>query len=173
MLFYQLLCHFRSYTFQSEFLVEEMSQSVSIRFQFNEIFPLNPVTIIDSLLESGWSYNDYEKISYLPLGNLDDLFDWQRENINNWYKVKNLITQKCEKKEIIGISMVWKESLSGGQFLFSTKDSSFSVHLSINRKPIFGLAPATDFTWYLEKLLPPLEKMNLQVLEIICDELRY
>jgi len=149
-----------------------MSQSTSIDFQFKKIIPFNPVIIIEALLESGWSYNDYEKISYLPLGD-DDLFDWQWENINNWYKVKEIITQKCDKKEMIGICLVWQTSLIGGQFLFETKESQFLINLTINRKRIKGLKWATDFTWYLEKLLPPLEKINLQILEIICNELRY
>ncbi len=153
-----------------------MSISVFIDFQFNKTPTFNPVSIIDSLLEFGWSY-DEGQISYLPLGDDNDSFDWQWEEISHWPKVKKIITQQCANKERIGICLVWRTSLTGGQFLFETKESQLLVNLTITRKRIKGLERATDFTWYLEKLLPPLEnlneKLNIQILEINCVELRY
>ncbi len=151
-----------------------MSLSASIDFQFNKTPTFNPVSIIDSLLEFGWSYDDGH-ISYLPLGD-NDSFDWQSEEIIHWPKIEKIITQKCANKEIVGIYLVWPSSLIGAQFLFKTKESQLLVQLTA-RKKIKGQERATDFTWYLEKLLPPLEKLKeklkIQILEITCAELRY
>ena len=145
--------------------------SAYIDFQFDKTSHFNPLSIIDSLLELGWSY-DEGHISYLPLGD-NDLFDWQWEEISHWPKIREIITQQCANKERIGICLVWPNSPTGTQFLFETEESQLLVNLT-GRKRIKGIERATDFTWYLEKLLPPLEQVNIpQILEINCSELRY
>ncbi len=172
--------HIKKINESNKALVKKMSTSVSIDFQFNKTSIFNPVSILYSLVEFGWSYGD-RYIAYFPLCDNDSI-DWQREEIIHWPKMKKILTQKAANKEMVGIYLLWPtgltgdECLIGAQFLFETKESQLLVNL-MTRKRIKGLERATDFIWYLEKLLPPLEKLkeklNLHILEIICEELRY
>jgi hypothetical protein len=149
-----------------------MGMSASIDFQFDQTAKFNPLTLIDSLLAFGWSYGD-QYISYLPLSDEEDSFDWQWEEISHWPKIREIITQQIVNKEKIGINLNWLTTLTGGSFLFETKDNHLLICLGA-RQRIKGSERATDFTWYLEKLLPPLEQEHIpQILEIHCDELRY
>jgi hypothetical protein len=62
-----------------------MSIEASINIKLVELTYENEnfssIKIINLLLNFGWTFNDYGKMSYLPIGDNDN-FDWKREEIS-------------------------------------------------------------------------------------------
>ncbi|MCX7920467.1 MAG: hypothetical protein N3B21_00370 [Clostridia bacterium] len=144
-----------------------MSTSIEIKMVNTGDGGVCPIEVIQRLMDYGWTLNDNDKTSYLPLGDEDD-FDWQRETIDEKL-LMSILRQKKQNKETIGIVLTWDGTNIGGEFLLRT-DSSVSVNLNINRKQMeddnLGI---TDINWYLVKLLPVFKQGNLQV-ESFCYE---
>ena len=59
------------------------------------------VTIIQKLLDFGWTFNDYGKVSYLPIGD-EDNFNWHIDDISV-EKLMMILKEKEKRNEIIGI----------------------------------------------------------------------
>ncbi len=111
------------------------------------------VIIIKKLIDFGWSYCNSGKIMYLPLGDNDD-YDWRIIDEIDEVDLFNVLDQKRNMGETIGIMMTWKNTGVGGDFLFWT-DGSISINLTINRKTIESNGiEITDINWYLQKILP-------------------
>ncbi|MBL7786997.1 MAG: hypothetical protein JNM36_13900 [Chitinophagales bacterium] len=125
-----------------------MSTNSSITIKYYQ--KIKPTHIIEKLLQTGWCINDYGKIYYLPLGDVD--FEWQSTDLSNWNTVKTILFQKEQKEETIGISLVFKNTRIG--FLLnclSDSPKSITLSLMINRAVIKGTS-ITDFSWYLNRL---------------------
>lgn len=125
------------------------------------------VDIIKALLKAGWTFNDYDNVSYLPIGDNDD-FDWQRKPASDIDLVK-LFTEKDKLGEIIGVVMTWKKTNVGGEMIFR-QDNSFSFSLSMNRKNLAQHSNVTDINWYLERLIPAISINEMVVESIKFDE---
>jgi hypothetical protein len=133
-----------------------MSVSASIDFKFSSI---NLTNLISQLITTGWNFNDYGKISYLPIGDTD--FDWEREELMSIEKIMIILKTKEVKKETLGIVLLWKDEGIGIVFNGFPKENSVSLLLSINRK-IIASTELTDFTWYLERLRLSFQSQNLE-----------
>ena len=138
--------------------VQRMSRISS--FDFTPYRPIrSPLEIVSLLLESGWTLDCNGDVSYLPLGDAG-LFDWQHVPIEEQNKVFEEIRRKELQGELISLSMFWKDTLIGGEFLFSPKgDLAFIA--TAKRKTIQNCDRYTDVTWYLQRLIPPLRSGGL------------
>ena len=145
-----------------------MGRSVSIQVTV-QAFKTRTREVIEALLNSGWTYDDNGSISYLPLGDGDD-FEWRREAPNEWPKIARTIQEKDELDELIGLSLVSHDMGAGGEFLFDARKGSIMMSPSVNRRRIPTLPDITDYTWYLERLLPALFVAGLVVEHIECCE---
>jgi hypothetical protein len=132
--------------------------NITIHLKKMKSEPISVLNIIDTLLSTGWTIDDGGKVSYLPLGDNDE-FDWKiRENIST-KEFKEIVRKKEMAGEFIGIIMTLKDTTIGGTFLFRL-DQAISFNLDINRREIAigNSYSITDFQWYLEKILPPLNE---------------
>jgi hypothetical protein len=120
--------------------------------------PVQALEIIAILMANGWTLNDHGKVSHLPLGDKDN-YDWQIQKDLSYSELSEIIRDKESKDEPIGIIMAWQDTSIGGTVIIK-KEGSISINLDINRKELIlkNHFKITDFQWYLEKLLPPLEE---------------
>jgi hypothetical protein len=114
----------------------------------------DPLGILAILLEHEWTIDDHGGITYLPLGDNGE-FAWEGVPLTEVQSVMNILREKEEHGELIGIVLLWGESKIGGSFLIDKKERSVSVSLDTNRKE-HDEYPITDIGWYLGKLIPPL-----------------
>ena len=125
------------------------------------------VELISMLLNYGWTLNDYGRVSYLPIG-VNGKYDWASDDISKCDLI-SLIKLKEDIGEQVGIVMTWKDTLIGGQMLFYS-DMKISFILSINRQEISNTNRFTDVTWYLEKIIPALASIDVNIESIKWDE---
>ncbi len=121
------------------------------------------VDLIKLLLENGWGI---EKgiCAYLPLRDGEN-FNWQSNIGLSDKEVLDIINQKEDLKELIGLSLIWRNTNIGGTLLLSD-ELSFSMNINTSRlETEYGL---TDFSWYLEKIIPIFNKHNIQFEGVEC-----
>ena len=124
------------------------------------------INIIHAFINYGWSLNDNGRISYLPINDNDE-YNWQNDKLNE-QEIFRILSAKEKNNEIIGIVMTWENLNIGGNLLvFESGNISFII--SINRKLIDSRENCvfTDVNWYLDKLIPALEKEKFQI-ESLC-----
>ncbi|MGE6577824.1 hypothetical protein ACQKFM_23260 [Paenibacillus xylanexedens] len=128
-----------------------MSASLSIEIFFSE--QISGMTILRKLEEYGWSYNDHEHVTFLPIGDNDD-YDWKHTVIPK-EELLTILNTKDKKGELIGVGMTWKDTNIGGTFLIGKK-GTFLMSPDINRKVIDveSYNNITDLNWYMTRLIP-------------------
>jgi len=137
-----------------------MSVSASISWTIHKKNDaLTQPEIIKLLLKSGWSINDHDEMSYLPLHD-NEMYNWQREPINE-DKLFKILTEKAKLKEPLGVCITWKDTNIGGSLLILS-DTELSLGININRKTIAlcNDTVITDVNWYLSKINPILSYGN-------------
>lgn len=129
-----------------------MSTSASIRICLSERSRaiLSVPNLIQHFVNEGWDYVDSKGIvTFLPIG--DDDFNWL-----------------CET---IGIQLLRRDYKAGCDLLiFNTNEMVFSLSIYRNKIVVESDIDITDFTWYLEKILPVFKNSSLQVEQIICEQ---
>lgn len=120
---------------------------------------IDSVEIIECLLRNGWRIEDNGNKVYLPI-NDDDMFNWQSEDIITDYEVIEILRKKNSINEVLGVSLSWLDTNIGGEFLVR-QDLSISMSLSNNRQ--LNSYGVTDFDWYLSKIVPILNKRELNI----------
>lgn len=141
-----------------------MSVQASITISFSIIKGrVSPIEIINTLLSKGWTFNDHGGITYLPLGE-NEGFDWNFQEKISGDLIMEIIKEKEQRQEVIGVAMTWHNTNTGGLFMFR-EDNQLSILVNINRKtfPDSGGLEITDVNWYLSRLLPVFSKNNLFV----------
>lgn len=133
---------------------------------------ISSIEVIQILIQKGWSMLHDNYVSYLPLGDKDEA-DWQAKENMSFEQIATILTAKEAQKEIIGIMLTWQSTNIGCDFLFfpDQQYTKFSIILDPNR-PVIALTNnylITNFQWYLEKLLPPLDDA-FEVLSFSCGE---
>ena len=117
------------------------------------------IEIIDILIASGWTLVHDGYVTYLPIGDKDS-FNWKSTLGMEHQDIEDLMDAKRKANEIIGVTMTWKDTQRGGSFLFWPEGTyetlSLNLHAFRPTKKIAKNYEVTDFQWYLEKLLPPL-----------------
>jgi hypothetical protein len=125
--------------------------------------------VVAALLEAGWSYDDHGHISYLPAGDRGD-FDWQWARLDRWSDVLAVIKHKEDVGELVGVSLVHKDAVSGGAFLLDPSDDWLRVSLTINVRDVREVPGIVDFTWYLERLVPAISRAGLSIEQVECSQ---
>lgn len=139
-----------------------MSVSASIGISlFRETNTNIPGSIIlPVLIDSGWRISSNGTVGYLP-AETNDVAEWQYACINfdsllNIFKIKEI------KKEITGVRLFWQDTQVACNFTFFPDDIMKTLSININQdRQLVTFASGyemTNFQWYLEKLLPPLDK---------------
>lgn len=128
-----------------------MSTSIRICLSERSRAILSVPNLIQPFVNEGWDYVDSKGIvTFLPIGDDDDF---------NWL---------CET---IGIQLLRKDSKAGCDLLiFNTNKMVFSLSIYRNKIVVESDNDITDFTWYLEKILPVFKNSSLQVEQIICEQ---
>lgn len=83
-------------------------------------------------------------------------FDWKYASLN-FEALIDIFKEKEIKKETTGVCLFWKNTSIGGSFSFFY-DNTFSININEDRQliPLAENYKITNFQWYLEKILPPL-----------------
>lgn len=143
-----------------------MSVAASIDLRIIEMGTGNivpAVKILQMLKQSGWTVKHDGYITYLPLGDEADGFNWIGEEISI-ESFMEIVEKKEKQNEPIGVLITWKDSEIGGEVLLWKKNEkvekgihiTMSLCLTNNRKTLTdeGFPKITDINWYLTKLLP-------------------
>ncbi len=128
-----------------------MSTSAHIDFKLQGLASLTtPLAIFERLIEGGWTTDDHGGVMYLPVGDSGD-FDWQKAPLT-LSDIHSLFIEKQNANEVVGIVLTIQPDNIGGSLVFLASQSlSFSA--SINRRRL-ALSGCTDFSWYIERLVP-------------------
>ncbi|MEK4296769.1 hypothetical protein [Paenibacillus sp. FSL R5-0914] len=131
---------------------------------------LSVPNLIQHFVNEGWDYVDSKGIvTFLPIGDDDD-FNWLCETINR-NNILNILKINQAQKETIGIQLLRRDSKAGCDLLiFNTNEMVFSLSIYRNKIVVESDIDITDFTWYLEKILPVFKNPSLQVEQIICEQ---
>lgn len=128
--------------------------------------------IIESLVSAGWNVTKNDYTSFLPLED-NDMFEWQSKKNMSPDELRRLLKDKQIAREIIGLFIIWQKTDIGGSLLFWPEHNytSFSMNLSSDRQYIKlnNFCKITDFSWYLEKLLPPLDE-RFGITSFSCEQ---
>ena len=141
-----------------------VSSSIEIRFQNK----LASTKLIQVLLDYGWSLEDHSRITYLP--EHDDEYEWQYLGMNDQPQLWKILEKKEELNEVIGIALTWKDTNIGFELLIWEERSSICLNLVINRKSINANSRVTDYSWYLDRLIPAFSGLDANTVEKICCE---
>ncbi len=142
-----------------------VSASINIKFYSEQ----ETIHIIEKLIDFGWIINNNGKTTYLPLGDDDD-FNWTSASVD-LTKLYSIVKKKEESNETVGLVMTWLDTGVGGSVLFWDK-TSFSINLYINRMVVHcnDNSSFTNINWYIEKILPALNKEKIIVQSVSFEE---
>lgn len=131
--------------------------------------PHSAIEIIEVLLKNGWSITHNNRVSYLAAGDKDNS-EWIFTDKINIHNLEAIIKEKENEKEVVGIVLTWDNTDIGGAVLF-WPNNKISLGLDSNRQIISfqNDYTITDFQWYLQKILPPLNDV-FGVEYFSCDE---
>lgn len=143
-----------------------MSMSGAVYFTSNSDNQDISIDLFLSVLRKKfWSPIFMDSICYLPLG--DENFDWTTASGSDFLCIKEVLIKKYENREIIGLLLYWKNTAIGVNALIYPKFERITFSLDANRVEIEG-TDVTDYTWYLERLLPIAFDLNISLESIQC-----
>ncbi|WP_129020228.1 hypothetical protein [Edaphocola flava] len=145
-----------------------MSKSADIKVSISH--NQNNVSVLDILnlfQATGWQLDYHGNIGYLPIN--DEDYNWTTVLVSDKQKVYDDIYKKIQKKETIGITLVNQQTDIGMNLLIDFAIQTLNFDLSINRKEINEIK-TTDFSFYLTKIVPILQKAGLIIEIIECIE---
>lgn len=140
-----------------------------------------PTQVIDALIEYGWIPNRYGQLAYMVVPEAQpewDISHWDSDELGKWEQVRKILQQQETQPNHIGIYLCWKtlQDNEGIPLIFPNtfvyEKSVRKVHIGLDddKQKITETRDNTDFSWYLTRILPPLNKKGLQVLEVTCTD---
>lgn len=144
-----------------------MARQTDVFFFFDR--DIDFMSLLQALVDTGWNFNSHGKIVYLP-GDIEDI-DWMDADLDNLPQVFKELRGSAESGDGGEIIMVWQDTMSGGSLHFGPKfgRNRISFSISRNRKLLHGHSEfygVTDFSWYIERLIPAFKNINLNVREV-------
>jgi hypothetical protein len=115
------------------------------------------VDLVRAVLAGGWRAGYQDALMWLPLGDKDD-FDWQIGSIADLDRVLTEMKKKERAGEVLGLDVTWGDTGIGGSLL-CWKDDTISLSTNADRQTI-GDTRITDVSWYLPKLVEPIEAVR-------------
>lgn len=146
-----------------------MSWSASISIIFSTPI-INPLKSIMSLIEAGWRpyWEPGRAVLFLPLGDAG-MYDWK--DSDTWQQAAEEIGEKIKHGESIGVVLYYEDT--DVQFLFNSEYTQVSAILnSANRRTLNNSNSATDFTWYLQRIIHPLTAEQGAFTNLTCCDMR-
>ena len=134
-----------------------MSQTVSIDCEINE--PLRVTQFIEQLDSDRWSTSFEGEITYLPLGD-EGMYEWKSIASTNLKLFYDEISQKESINEVIGVVLIEKASMTGGELIFWPNYSSFSLSFSVNR------CNMRDVDYYIETLKKSIALIGRELVDV-------
>lgn len=129
-----------------------------------------PGKVVAALLEAGWTQDDQGRITALPLGD-EDVSNWQSNPLDDWSEILTRLDKKAQAGEVAGIVLLSVEGGTGGIFLLEPNLRTISFIPSVNRRVMADGFKTTDYSWYLARILPPLERLGYQVDRVACEDI--
>jgi hypothetical protein len=135
----------------SAFICVSLPQTKNINIPGSQIIP--------QLVNAGWRiFTTDGMVGHLPAEISND-FEWQYGPLN-FVSLIDIFKEKEKRKEPTGVRLFWQNSFIEGRFSFFYDDVMCTSLVGIDAdRQLVALAPGymvTDFQWYLEKILPPL-----------------
>lgn len=148
-----------------------MSISAWIDIHLSSSANLSATDLIRQFAKEGWDYTGRNgEVTYLPLGDGDN-FNWLSEAVDS-ANIMNIIEMKQAQREIVGIQLLRRDSEIGCDMLmFNTNQIGFSLSIARKTIEIQGDIDMTDFSWYLERILPVFKHAGLRVERVQCEQL--
>lgn len=138
-----------------------MSRSVDIDFTFRRA--IDSSSVIRILMASGMTPSRGGEVAYLI--DEDGMFDWQKAAIGRLDEVVANLGDKRWDDRVVGITLSFLDSASGGDFLFHPGRTEVSCVIGISPKFLPGSSRFCDIGWYLAKLVPLFEPLGLVEIE--------
>ena len=128
------------------------------------------ISFPDLLLTSGW-HHPGGRIHVFIQDDIDKPSDQQIYPIEEWGLVKEIMRKKFEHGLPIGLGLSW-HTPSAFIEIRMYPDGKVAFFLSDSSPTIRNSGGFTDFTWFLERILPPITPMTT-ILKITCDDDAY
>jgi hypothetical protein len=142
-----------------------MSRSSWITLRLHRPRGVSRVDVVRALLAGGWRAGDEDGgFIYLPLGDKDD-FDWESAPLAELDRVLAEMQKKERAGEVLGLGVSWADTGIGGSLVCWT-DDTISLSTNADRRTI-GDTRITDVSWYVPKLVAPVESMRGVVIEAL------
>ena len=136
-----------------------VSASICVSLYSEENINVPGSIIVPVLIKAGWRiFTANGMVGYLP-AEINNAFEWQYAPLN-FESLINIFKEKETRKETTGVCLFWQDTSIGGSFSFFYDNAMYTLSVNINEdRQLIALAQdymTTDFQWYLQKLLPPL-----------------
>ncbi|WP_162948060.1 hypothetical protein [Streptomyces europaeiscabiei] len=138
-----------------------MARTVDIDFTFEAAVDVS--TTLRALLEAGMRPSMEGEIAYVI--DEDGMFDWQRLEDNRLNEVISKMGESRWRDHVVGITLLFPEVDSGGDFLFHPGRTSISCVIGVNPKLLSDSSRFCDIGWYMTRLIPLFESMGLSEVE--------
>lgn len=136
-----------------------MSVNASIQINLNKLKCKSFIEILQILTKFGWNFIHNGHLTYSFLNKQGDL-DFQAETLT-LEQFAEMVQLKSPLYVLISVEMTWQDTEIGGPLMFSPTDGIHQLTLCLESKRqkqnLVDTYETTDFQWYLEKLLPPLD----------------
>jgi len=139
-----------------------MSISAGIKVQLiqrkngSEIFTIE---VIKSLIAAGWALFRSGKASYLPLGDTEFL-NYRYGEAIEYEQLVSIIEKKEQLGELVAVDLFWNDTLIGDTVMFLPAKNYCEILIGVSSDrqtvQLNENYSITNFQWYLERLLPPL-----------------
>lgn len=147
-----------------------ISASIDICLSERSRAVLSVPDLLEDFVSEGWDYVDrIGEVTILPLGDNDES-SWLSATINR-DDLFNILKKNQELKEIIGIELLRVDShIECDLLIYNTNEIALSLSIARKKIDVKGNIDITDFSWYLERVLPVFKNSGLQVERINCDK---
>lgn len=137
-----------------------VSASLDISIVKNERYPFCAKDLLSQMMRKNWGVMHQGKVCYLPLG--DTLFEWTEKRISQ-SKLMEMIEQKEQDNEIIGLMLYWKNTDIGISMLIFP-DAKIIFQFMSNRVKLENAFyfDMTDVNWYLERILCCFDRFQIE-----------
>lgn len=143
--------------------------SISLCLEENQV---DFLYIIQCYLESGLTINNDGIISYVDVGDIDT-FDWKSMDINEVEKLYSVIKKKIQNRENPGVFLLIPPERVGFSLTYVINENTLSFLLTYNNKRLSFTEYWTDVSWYLGKILKPLDNYGIRYYSIQFYESYY